>query len=116
MAACTRRLGAGAAYSDTSTKAQAHHPDVNRALGAAHEDVHRAKPNRRNKRTILRSSARKPIPACTRRIAMSSKITLALAFLLAVSLIVPASAAPRTCGSNMIQYDSSGTWTGPYCD
>jgi hypothetical protein len=29
---------------------------------------------------------------------------------------VPASAAPTTCGHNTVQYDSSGTWTGPYCD
>ena len=47
---------------------------------------------------------------------MLSKIALALAFALAVGSVVPASAAPRTCGSNMIQYDSSGTWSGPYCD
>jgi hypothetical protein len=46
---------------------------------------------------------------------MLSKITLALAFVLAVSSIVPASAGPRTCGSDMVQYDSSGAWTGPYC-
>jgi hypothetical protein len=47
---------------------------------------------------------------------MLSKITLALALAFAVGSVLPASAGPRTCGSNMIQYDSSGTWTGPYCD
>ena len=47
---------------------------------------------------------------------MLGKITLALAFALAVSFAVPASAGPRTCGYGAMQYDSSGTWTGPYCD
>ena len=47
---------------------------------------------------------------------MLSKITLALALAFAVSHAVPASADPRTCGYNTMQYDSSGTWTGPYCD
>ena len=48
---------------------------------------------------------------------MLSKITLALAFaFLAVIYVVPASAGPRTCGYGAMQYDSSGTWTGPYCD
>jgi hypothetical protein len=42
---------------------------------------------------------------------MLTKITLALAF--AVGYAVPASAGPRTCGYNTMQYDSSGTWTGP---
>lgn len=46
---------------------------------------------------------------------MLSKITLALVLAFAVGSVLPASAGPRTCGSNMIQYDSSGTWTGPYC-
>jgi hypothetical protein len=58
-------------------------------------------------------------PPCgffTRRIAMLFKITLVLALAFAVGSVLPASAGPRTCGSNMIQYDSSGTWTGPYCD
>jgi hypothetical protein len=47
---------------------------------------------------------------------MLTKVTLALAFAFAVIYAVPASANPRTCGSNTMQYDSSGTWTGPYCD
>ena len=47
---------------------------------------------------------------------MWTKITAALALVLAVSYAVPASAGPRTCGSATMQYDSSGTWTGPYCD
>ena len=47
---------------------------------------------------------------------MWTKITLALALALAVSYAVPASVGPRTCGSATMQYDSSGTWTGPYCD
>ena len=47
---------------------------------------------------------------------MLSKITLALAFAFAVISVVPASAGPRTCGYGAMQYDSSGTWTGPYCD
>jgi hypothetical protein len=47
---------------------------------------------------------------------MLTKITLALAFALAVGCAVPASAGPKTCGYNAMQYDSSGTWTGPYCD
>jgi hypothetical protein len=47
---------------------------------------------------------------------MLTKITLALAFAFAVGYAVPASAGPRTCGYNTMQYDSSGTWTGPYCD
>jgi hypothetical protein len=50
----------------------------------------------------------------TRITTMLTKITLALAF--AVGYAVPASAGPRTCGYNTMQYDSSGTWTGPYCD
>jgi hypothetical protein len=51
----------------------------------------------------------------TRRMTMS-KIALALAFAMAVIYAVPASAAPTTCGHSTMQYDSSGTWTGPYCD
>ena len=47
---------------------------------------------------------------------MSTKIVLALAFALALMSAVPASAAPTTCGHSTMQYDSSGTWTGPYCD
>jgi hypothetical protein len=47
---------------------------------------------------------------------MLTKITLALALAFATIYAVPASAGPRTCGSNTMQYDSSGTWTGPYCD
>jgi hypothetical protein len=47
---------------------------------------------------------------------MLTKIALVLAFAGAVSYAVPASAAPRTCGHTTMQYDSSGTWTGPYCD
>jgi hypothetical protein len=49
---------------------------------------------------------------------MLSKIALPLASALAIIYFysVPASAGPRTCGYNMPQYDSSGTWTGPYCD
>jgi hypothetical protein len=47
---------------------------------------------------------------------MLSKIPLALAFALAISFTVLVSAGPKTCGSNAIQYDSSGTWVGPYCD
>jgi hypothetical protein len=47
---------------------------------------------------------------------MLTKITLVLAFAFAVGCAVPASAGPRTCGYNTMQYDSSGTWTGPYCD
>jgi hypothetical protein len=47
---------------------------------------------------------------------MLSKITLAFALALAMSYAVPASANPRTCGHSTMQYDSSGTWTGPYCD
>jgi hypothetical protein len=47
---------------------------------------------------------------------MLSKITLAVALAFAVSYAVAASAAPRTCGHSTMQYDSSGTWTGPYCD
>jgi hypothetical protein len=52
----------------------------------------------------------------TRRKIMLTKITLALALALAAVYAVPASAAPTTCGHNTVQYDSSGTWTGPYCD
>jgi hypothetical protein len=52
----------------------------------------------------------------TRRMTMMTKLTLALAFALAVGCAAPASAGPRTCGHNSVQYDSSGTWTGPYCD
>jgi len=47
---------------------------------------------------------------------MWTKITLALALALAVSYAVPASAGPTTCGHATMQYDSSGTWTGPYCN
>ena len=47
---------------------------------------------------------------------MLSKITLALAFAFAVISVVPAFSDPRTCGYGAMQYDSSGTWTGPYCD
>jgi hypothetical protein len=47
---------------------------------------------------------------------MLSKITLALAFALAASYVVPASAGPRTCGHDTVQYDSSGSWVGPYCN
>jgi len=47
---------------------------------------------------------------------MLSKITLAVALAFAINNAVPASAAPRTCGHSTMQYDSSGTWTGPYCD
>jgi hypothetical protein len=46
---------------------------------------------------------------------MLTRITLALALAMA-SYVVPASAGPRTCGYATMQYDSSGTWTGPYCD
>jgi hypothetical protein len=52
----------------------------------------------------------------TRRKIMLTKITLALALALAAVYAVPASAAPTTCGHSTVQYDSSGTWTGPYCD
>jgi hypothetical protein len=52
----------------------------------------------------------------TRRMTMLTRITLALALAFAVSYVVPASAGPRTCGHATMQYDSSGTWTGPYCD
>jgi hypothetical protein len=70
-----------------------------------------------NKRRLLpiSSSAEAACGLLTRRIAMLSKITLALVLAFAVGSVLPASAGPRTCGSNMIQYDSSGTWTGPYC-
>jgi hypothetical protein len=47
---------------------------------------------------------------------MLTKMILTLAFALAVGSAVPASAGPKTCGYNTMQYDSSGTWTGPYCD
>ena len=47
---------------------------------------------------------------------MLAKPTLALALALAAVYAVPASAAPTTSGHGTIQYDSSGTWTGPYCD
>jgi hypothetical protein len=47
---------------------------------------------------------------------MSSKIVLAVALAFALGSAVPASAGPRTCGHSSMQYDSSGTWTGPYCD
>jgi hypothetical protein len=47
---------------------------------------------------------------------MLTKITLALALVLGTAYAVPASAAPTTCGHSTMQYDSSGTWTGPYCD
>ena len=57
----------------------------------------------------------RPTRPHTRRMTMS-KIALALAFALAVTYAVPASAAPTTCGHSTMQYDSSGTWTGPYCD
>ena len=46
---------------------------------------------------------------------MLTKIMLALTFAVVVSYAVPASAGPRTCGFTMLQYDSSGTTTGPYC-
>jgi hypothetical protein len=52
----------------------------------------------------------------TRRKIMLTKITLALALAFAAVYAVPASAAPTTCGHSTMQYDSSGTWTGPYCD
>jgi hypothetical protein len=51
-----------------------------------------------------------------RRMIMLTKLTLALALAFAAVYVVPASAAPTTCGHGTIQYDSSGTWTGPYCD
>jgi hypothetical protein len=47
---------------------------------------------------------------------MLSKIVLAVALAFAVSYGIPASAGPKTCGHSTMQYDSSGTWTGPYCD
>jgi hypothetical protein len=47
---------------------------------------------------------------------MLFKVTVALALALVVTYAVAASAGPRTCGYNMPQYDSSGTWVGPYCD
>jgi hypothetical protein len=47
---------------------------------------------------------------------MLAKITLAVALAFALSYAVAASAAPRTCGHNTMHYDSSGTWSGPYCD
>jgi hypothetical protein len=47
---------------------------------------------------------------------MLTKMTLSLALALAVGFAAPASAGPKTCGYNTMQYDSSGTWTGPYCD
>jgi hypothetical protein len=46
---------------------------------------------------------------------MLTKITLALAFVFVVVQAVPATAGPRTCGSDTFQYDSSGTTVGPYC-
>ena len=52
----------------------------------------------------------------TRRKIMLKKITLALALAFAAVYAVPALAAPTTCGHSTVQYDSSGTWTGPYCD
>jgi hypothetical protein len=47
---------------------------------------------------------------------MLSKVTVALAFALVIAYTGAASAGPRTCGYNSPQYDSSGTWQGPYCD
>jgi hypothetical protein len=56
---------------------------------------------------------------------MKTKITLALALVLAGLATVPASAQSRgqyptdnerTCGYQTYQYDSSGATTGPYCD
>jgi hypothetical protein len=47
---------------------------------------------------------------------MITRITLALALVLAAIAAVPASAGPRTCGHQTFQYDSSGTTTGRYCD
>lgn len=47
---------------------------------------------------------------------MLTRITLALALAMAASYVVPASAGPSTCGHATMQYDSSGTWIGPYCD
>ena len=46
---------------------------------------------------------------------MLAKITLALALAFIVIQAVPASAGPTTCGSDTVQYDSSGVPTGPYC-
>jgi hypothetical protein len=47
---------------------------------------------------------------------MITKITLALALAFAAIAVVPASAAPHTCGTVGYQYDSSGATVGPYCD
>jgi hypothetical protein len=47
---------------------------------------------------------------------MLSKIVLTVVLAFAVMSAVPASAGPRTCGYSAPQYDSSGTWVGPYCD
>jgi hypothetical protein len=50
-----------------------------------------------------------------RRMIMSIKTILALAFAFVVVQAIPASAGPRTCGSSTFQYDSSGSSVGPYC-
>ena len=47
---------------------------------------------------------------------MLTAIARVLALAFDAIYAVPASAGPRTCGSNTMHYDSSGTWTGPYCD
>jgi hypothetical protein len=47
---------------------------------------------------------------------MITRITLALALVFAALATVPASAGPRTCGSQTFQYDNSGATVGPYCD
>jgi hypothetical protein len=46
---------------------------------------------------------------------MLSRIALALALALAGVYAAPATAGPRTCGFNVMIYDSSGSPTGPYC-
>lgn len=46
---------------------------------------------------------------------MFTKISLALALVLAAFQAAPAAAGPSTCGYSSFQYDSSGATVGPYC-
>jgi hypothetical protein len=47
---------------------------------------------------------------------MLTKIIVAVVLAFAAVQVVPASAAPHSCGSTGFQYDSSGATTGPYCN
>jgi hypothetical protein len=60
--------------------------------------------------------SQRPVRAHRGESPMITRITLALALVFAAMATVPASAGPRTCGSQTFQYDNSGATVGPYCD